>query len=66
MTLVANTTLAVTGASADKDTTLKVVPGGEPAFAATLDAPNYALAGTELTYQLSVANTGTAMPTTPR
>ena len=59
VTLVANTTLAVTGASADKDTTLKVVPGGEPAFAATLDAPNYALAGTELTYQLSVANTGT-------
>ena len=48
----------MTGASADKDTTLKVVPGGEPAFAATLDAPNYALAGTELTYQLSVTNTG--------
>ena len=59
VTLVANTTLAVTGASADKDTTLKVVLGGEPAFAATLDAPNYALADTELTYKLSVANTGT-------
>jgi len=58
-TLTANTTLAVTGASADKVTTLKVTPGGEPAFAATLDAPNYALAGTALTYELSVANTGT-------
>ena len=58
-TLVANTTLAVTGASADKDTILEVVSGGEPAFAATLDAPNYALAGTELTYKLSVDNIGT-------
>ena len=50
----------MTGASADKDTVLDVVsPAATPAFAATLDAPNYALAGTELTYQLSVANTGT-------
>jgi len=31
---------------------------GEPVFGASLDAPGYALAGTELTYQLSVTNTG--------
>ena len=34
-------------------------PPGKPAFAATLAAPNYALADTTLSYQLSVANTGT-------
>ena len=31
---------------------------GEPVFGASLDAPSYALAGTELTYRLSVTNTG--------
>ena len=77
-TLTANTTLAVEGASADKDTVLDVVPGGTPegpdpdpdpdppeppstpAFAATLTAPNYALANTTLSYQLSVKNVGSA------
>jgi uncharacterized repeat protein (TIGR01451 family) len=35
-------------------------PPGKPAFAATLTAPNYALAGTTLSYQLSVTNVGAA------
>ena len=57
--LVANFVMEVSNLSVTATQSLQVVPGGEPAFAATLDAPNYALAGTELTYQLSVTNTGT-------
>jgi uncharacterized repeat protein (TIGR01451 family) len=57
--LVANFVMEVSNLSVTATQSLQVVPGGEPAFAATLDAPNYALAGTELTYQLSVSNIGT-------
>jgi len=58
--LIANTTLDATGASADKDTVLNVSSDGEPVFAATLDAPTYALAESAFSYQLNVINTGNA------
>ena len=56
--LVANFVMEVSNLSVTATQSLQVRPDGEPAFAATLDAPNYALAGTELTYQLSVTNIG--------
>jgi len=57
--LDANFVMEVSNLSVTATQSLQVVPGGEPDFAATLDAPNYGLAGTELTYQLSVSNIGT-------
>ena len=56
--LVANFTLEVSNLSVTATQEVQVVPAGEPAFVATLGAPNYVLAGAELTYQLRVTNTG--------